>query len=337
MTRIQNYDLFNNYITTICSKTEVGPNTKLQRKLLFHGTRTHNPKSIFRNSEIGFEMEYAKTNGKYGKGIYFSTNSSYSHSFAFRSGKSGAYQMLMADVYTGASFYNKGQTIWKDTLEYHDSLFADGDNFFVLYRNFQSYPLYLVEYTCRGPVYRDPRIKQKHVTNILRGGQYRLVDYPDTPLDQRLEAMCLRRIEKEFKRVTIDEFLQENFLIDKVGKSGNIEWLVSFKGFKDTPYEGGMFNIRIIFPATYPMEPPFTKFLTQIYHPSINEQGIPCLGLLSKWTPTTEIRHLLFSISCLFHDPLMEDPLMADRIALFQSNRNQYMKKAREWTLKYAN
>jgi len=347
LTRIQNYDLWNNYITTIGSRTELGPYESIQRKLLFHGTRHNNPSDIYKGSEVGFDMKFANPCGRYGKGIYFSTNSSYSHSYAHTSGM-GTYKMLMADVYTGMSFTKKRNTIFSQLTDDQDSLYAQEDNFFVLYKNSQSYPLYLVEYTLRDhSTHHQINFSQKHMTNILNGGQYCFLEQPDPELlfkslfkipetFQKPDIFCIRRLEKEFSQASTDPFLADSFFIEKVEKSGCIEWLVSFIGFQDTPYDGGLFKMKIIFPATYPIKPPFIQFLTKIYHPCINDQGMVCMGLLSNWAPTSEVRHVLLVISCLLHDPLMEDPLMNDRLALFLRDRTDYMKTAQTWTNKYA-
>ncbi len=346
LTRIQNYDLFTRYISTIGSKTELGPYENIQRKLLFHGTRNNDPSDIYKSSEVGFDMKFANSGGRYGKGIYFSTNSSYSHSFAHHGGR-GTYKMLMADVYTGLSFTKKKNTIFSSLTDDQDSLYAQEHNFFVLFKNAQSYPLYLVEYTLKDLTVVQPNISQKHMTNILSGGQYCLLEQPDPELlfkssfqipesFQKPDVFCIRRLEKEFSQATNDEFLSDHFFLEKVEKPGCIEWLVSFIGFQDTPYEGGLFKMKVIFPATYPLKPPFIQFLTKIYHPCINDQGMVCMGLLSNWAPTSEVRHVLLVISCLLHDPSMEDPLVSDRMALYLRDRNEYMKTARTWTNKYA-
>ena len=47
----------------------------------------------------------------------------------------------------------------------------------------------------------------------------------------------------------------------------------SMAGPKDTPYEGGFFNILVVFPPNYPKKPPEVCFLTPIYHVNINHRA----------------------------------------------------------------
>ena len=44
----------------------------------------------------------------------------------------------------------------------------------------------------------------------------------------------------------------------------------SISGPPDTPYEGGLFNLKVTFPQNYPYSPPTIKFTTYIYHPNID-------------------------------------------------------------------
>ncbi len=59
-----------------------------------------------------------------------------------------------------------------------------------------------------------------------------------------------------------------------------VNWSVTLYGPKDTPYEGGVFNIDIEIPQSYPYVPPKVNFKTKIYHPNIDENGEICLDIL---------------------------------------------------------
>ena len=52
----------------------------------------------------------------------------------------------------------------------------------------------------------------------------------------------------------------------------------TIQGSSGSPYEGGMFIVDIVVPASYPFEPPKMKFDTKIWHPNVSSQtGAICL------------------------------------------------------------
>jgi ubiquitin-conjugating enzyme E2 S len=54
-----------------------------------------------------------------------------------------------------------------------------------------------------------------------------------------------------------------------------------------TPYEGGLFRIKLELPEDFPKCPPRGYCLTKIFHPNISEKGEICVNTLKKdWDPT---------------------------------------------------
>jgi len=119
------------------------------------------------------------------------------------------------------------------------------------------------------------------------------------------------------------------------------ELRASILGNEESPFESGIFKLEINIPNRYPFEPPVIKFITPIYHPNIDNGGRICLDLLKMkpkgcWRPSLNIATLLKSIQLLMSHPNPQDPLMADIANEFSSNKCLFVKKAKEWTQKYA-
>ena len=62
--------------------------------------------------------------------------------------------------------------------------------------------------------------------------------------------------------------------------------LTSVEGPPGSPYEGGVFFIRMAIPPDFPFAAPTCKFITKIYHPNVDPRGNICLEVLgSRWNP----------------------------------------------------
>ncbi len=115
-------------------------------------------------------------------------------------------------------------------------------------------------------------------------------------------------------------------------------WQATIIGPADSPYQDGVFNLKIEFPQDYPFKPPKIMFITKIYHCNINESGMICLDILKdQWSPALTISKVLLSICSLMDDPNPNDPLNIDAAQLYNQNKNMFIKTAQDYTLKYAN
>ena len=142
----------------------------------------------------------------------------------------------------------------------------------------------------------------------------------------------LRQEIKELKSSDIVEISAGPINIDNIYK-----WSATILGPEGSPYEGGVFLLKIYFPNEYPFKPPKVEFQTKIYHPNINKDGSICLDILkNEWSPALTVSKILLSISSLLTDPNPADPLVPEIANLYKKNKKLYNKKAALWTKKYA-
>ncbi len=146
--------------------------------------------------------------------------------------------------------------------------------------------------------------------------------------------MALKRLQKE-----LNEIIKDTPANCSAGLLNNdlFIWQATIIGPTETPYEGGVFHLKMVFPTDYPFKAPSVTFTTRIYHPNINENGSICLDILKdQWSPVLTVSKLLLSICSLLNEPNPNDPLMPSIANLYKTNREQFNVNAKEYTLKYA-
>ncbi len=146
--------------------------------------------------------------------------------------------------------------------------------------------------------------------------------------------MALKRLQKE-----LNEIIKDTPANCSAGLLNNdlFIWQATIIGPTETPYEGGVFHLKMVFPTDYPFKAPSVTFTTRIYHPNINENGSICLDILKdQWSPVLTVSKLLLSICSLLNEPNPNDPLMPSIANLYKTNREQFNANAKEYTLKYA-
>jgi len=146
---------------------------------------------------------------------------------------------------------------------------------------------------------------------------------------------AVRRISRELLEIQREPL--SNCSAGPIHENDLFHWEGTIIGPEDSPYAKGIFKLKIDFPADYPFKPPKITFLTRVLHPNINMNGSICLDILrDNWSPALSISRVLLSISSLLTDPNPDDPLESDVARLYKTNRGQFDRLAREWTLRYA-
>ncbi|DAA77516.1 TPA_exp: Uncharacterized protein A8136_6062 [Trichophyton benhamiae CBS 112371] len=122
---------------------------------------------------------------------------------------------------------------------------------------------------------------------------------------------------KEYSKAPNDALLS----LAPVSDDDLLHWEAVLKGVPDSPYEDGLWLLRIAVPTTYPMHPPKITFATPICHPNISfSTGEICLTLLTSehWSPVYTISSTLSAIHQLLTDPSPDSPLNVDVAALLR-------------------
>jgi len=144
-----------------------------------------------------------------------------------------------------------------------------------------------------------------------------------------------KRILKEMQELSNDA--NANISAGPIDDDNIFAWSATMIGPKDSPYEDGIFLLKINFPNNYPFKPPQITFDTKIFHPNISSSGSICLDILqSNWSPALTITKTLLSISSLLTDPNPDDPLDATAGRMYKTNRDEFNNKAKEYTQKHA-
>ncbi|WFD24350.1 SUMO conjugating enzyme Hus5 [Malassezia equina] len=118
------------------------------------------------------------------------------------------------------------------------------------------------------------------------------------------------------------------------GSLNLLVWEVGIPGKANTPWEGGVYKLKMYFPEEYPSKPPkcaYTsltvgKFTPPLFHPNVFPSGTVCLSILDEeksWKPAITIKQILLGVQDLLNDPNPGDPAQADAFHLFKRKVRQ--------------
>ena len=72
-------------------------------------------------------------------------------------------------------------------------------------------------------------------------------------------------------------------------------WKVAFDGTPCSPYEDGIFQVKVNLPETFPSTRPFLYFITKMFHPNVRQKdGLVSLNLMYDWNKERTIEKIFF-------------------------------------------
>ncbi|KAI0511097.1 hypothetical protein KFK09_011719 [Dendrobium nobile] len=105
------------------------------------------------------------------------------------------------------------------------------------------------------------------------------------------------------------------------------------KGPAGTPYENGIFRMKLLLSNDFPQSPPKGYFITKIFHPNIATNGEICVNTLKKdWNPSLGLRHVFTVIRCLLIEPFPESALNEQAGKMLLEDYDEYARHARLYT-----
>ena len=104
-----------------------------------------------------------------------------------------------------------------------------------------------------------------------------------------------RRLIKDLKKIQSE---QTDESIMAIPDEKNIfKWEAIILGPEDTEWEGGIFKLELEFTDAYPNKAPAVKFVSEIFHPNVYNDGKICLDILqNNWSPVYDVQSILISI-----------------------------------------
>lgn len=157
-------------------------------------------------------------------------------------------------------------------------------------------------------------------------------------------ATALRRLMTEYKQLTSQGSPDGMFTAGPITEDDFFTWEALIVGPKDTPFEGGVFSAKLVFPSDYPLSPFKMKFEPPLFHPNIYPDGNVCISILhapgddplmyesasERWSPVQSVEKVLLSVISMLAEPNLESGANIDCCKLYRDNRKEYERLVRE-------
>jgi len=156
-----------------------------------------------------------------------------------------------------------------------------------------------------------------------------------------MSASAIKLLQNQLKRIYSEPV--EGFTVEVPDENNLTEWKIYLEGPKETPYEGGVFQMVMNFPADYPMSPPTLRFVSEFWHPNVYPDGRVCISILhppiademsgelpeERWLPTQTVPTVILSIMSLLSDPNFSSPANVDASVELRKDKEAFGKRVK--------
>ncbi|CAN8257118.1 unnamed protein product [Cochlearia groenlandica] len=148
--------------------------------------------------------------------------------------------------------------------------------------------------------------------------------------NENLPPNVIKQLAKELK--SLDESPPDGIKV-VVNDEDFSQICADIEGPVGTPYENGVFRMKLALPHDFPHSPPKGYFMTKIFHPNVASNGEICVNTLKKdWNPSLGLRHVLSVVRCLLIEPFPESALNEQAGKMLLENYEEYARHARLYT-----
>ncbi|XP_050370804.1 ubiquitin-conjugating enzyme E2 22 [Argentina anserina] len=148
--------------------------------------------------------------------------------------------------------------------------------------------------------------------------------------NENLPPNVIKQLAKELK--SLDESPPEGIKVCVNDDDFSLIF-ADIEGPAGTPYENGVFRMKLLLSHDFPHSPPKGYFLTRIFHPNIANNGEICVNTLKKdWNPSLGLRHVLIVVRCLLIEPFPESALNEQAGKMLLEDYEEYARHARLYT-----
>lgn len=151
---------------------------------------------------------------------------------------------------------------------------------------------------------------------------------------QKMNRSNTKRTSADIMRLVMSDFEVSMAENNRLG-----DFFVKLRGPTGSPFEGGIWKLRVRLPAEYPYKSPSIGFCNTLFHPNVDEaSGSVCLDVINQtWSPMFDLVNIFrVFIPQLLLYPNPSDPLNGEAARLMLQDQAAYEARVRVYVRRFA-